>query len=144
MLFKVATTKTGFQNIRRKDQYPDAPSFKTGMKLRSVIMDVLCVTVRSVATPTVPASRSMLVVTLTTRRGGGVLAGLLLYDVRAGNHWEGLWHPRLSLDIGLLRVRPAALIENRLVRIVGAPGDWHRLYAPGILLWVGGCGLVRG
>jgi len=71
-----------------------------------------------------------------------MLAGLL-DDVRAGDHWEGLWHPGLSLDIGLLRVRSATLVESRLVRIVAA-SDWHRLYTTRILLRVGGCSVVLG
>lgn len=71
-----------------------------------------------------------------------MLAGLL-YDVRAGDHWEGLRHPGLRLEIVLLRVRSATLVD-KLVRIVAASGDWHRLSTTRILLRVGSCTVVRG
>jgi len=73
-----------------------------------------------------------------------VLAGLLDDVGRAGNHWEGLGHPRLTLDVGLLRVRSTALVDNSLVRIIVASDDWYSLYTAGVLLWVGGCSVVRG
>jgi len=69
----------------------------------------------------------------------------LLDDVRgAGNHWEGLRHPSLSLDVGLLGIRSAALVEDSLVRIVGAPDHWQPLYTTGVLLRVGGRSVVWG
>ena len=88
------------------------------MKCRLVSHEVARVAVRSVAPSTVPASRSMLVVALTMARG--LLRGLVDYDRRAGGHWNGLAHPGLSLEVGLLGVRSGALVEEGLIRIVVA------------------------
>jgi hypothetical protein len=67
-----------------------------------------------------------------------LLKGLLDKDRRAGGHWNGLRHPRLSLDVGLLRIRSGTLVEERLVLIIGASDEWHSLHAARVLLRVGG------
>ena len=69
----------------------------------------------------------------------------LLDDVRgARDHREGLWHPRLRLDVVLLGVRSATLVDNSLVWIEGASDDWHALYTTRVLLWISGCSVVWG
>jgi hypothetical protein len=134
--------KTGFQvqPIKRNHQYPDTPSFKTGTKPRSIMVAVLGIAVCSVTVSIVPASGPVLVAVLTT--WGRLLSGLL-DDVRTGDHWDGLCHPGLSLEVGLLRVRSGALVEGYLVGIVGASADWKSLYTTRVLLWEGGWTLVR-
>jgi hypothetical protein len=58
---------------------------------------------------------------------------------RARDHRDGLGHPGLTLDVGLLRVRSGALVEC-LVRIIAAPDDWETAR---VLLRVGGSTVVR-
>jgi len=83
-------------------------------------------------TPTVPATGPVLVVMLMTT------GGLLDEDRGTGGHWDGLRHPGLRLDVGLLRVRSAALIDKCVVGIIGAPDKWDSLYVAGVLLRIAG------
>ena len=100
---------------------------------------VLGVAVRSMA-PAVLASGPVLVAMLTLTCGR-----LLDVDHRtAGVHWDGLCHPGLSLDVGWLRVRSAALVEGCLVGIVAGSDDWDPLHIAGVLLRVAGWAMERG
>lgn len=64
-------------------------------------------------------------------------------DGRTGNHWNGLVHPRLSLDVGLLRIRSGVLVKVGLVRIIGVSDEWNSLYTVGVLR-VAARGGIRG
>lgn len=72
------------------------------------------------------------------------MGGLLEVDRLAGDQWDGLGHPRLSLDVGLLRVRSGALVEYCLVRIIGGSDVWESLYTPRVLLLVAAWTVVGG
>lgn len=107
-----------------------------GVKPRLITEAILGVAVRSV-TSTVPASRSVLVVALTTAMARGM--GLLDDYRRTGDHREGLGHPRLArLEVGLLRIRSGTLVHS-LVRIIGVSDDWE---TAGVLLGEAGCSMV--
>jgi hypothetical protein len=73
-----------------------------------------------------------------------MLSRLLDDDRLAGDHWEGLRHPGLSLDVALLRVRSGVLVDECLVWIVAASGHWKSLDGTGrVLLGEGTWTLVR-